>query len=77
MPKMLVLSRKKDERIVIGGNIEVVVLAVEGKHVKLGLVAPPEVPIRRKELKAWTEWLVPDEVVYSRTGPTEKKAALK
>lgn len=47
---MLVLSRKKDESIIIGGNIEVVVLGVEGENVKLGIRAPKEVEIFRKEL---------------------------
>lgn len=58
---MLVLSRKKDQRIVVGSNIEVVVLAVEGKQVRLGLIAPREVPIRRKELKVWQDWALPDK----------------
>lgn len=47
---MLVLSRKIDESIMIGSNIEVVVLGVEGDHVKLGIRAPKEVEIFRKEL---------------------------
>jgi carbon storage regulator len=47
---MLVLTRKKDQGIIIGRNIEIVVLAVEGKHVRLGLNAPQEIVIRRKEL---------------------------
>ncbi len=47
---MLVLSRKKDERIVIGHEIEVVVLEIRGGCVKLGFNAPQAVPIHRKEL---------------------------
>lgn len=47
---MLVLSRKSDESIIIGGNIEVVVLGVEGDTVKLGIRAPKEVDIYRKEI---------------------------
>lgn len=47
---MLVLSRKTDESIMIGGNIEIVVLGVEGETVKLGIRAPKEVEILRKEL---------------------------
>ena len=47
---MLVLSRKNGEAIVIGDGITVTVLAVEGNRVKLGVVAPPEVPIHREEI---------------------------
>lgn len=48
---MLVLSRKKGERIVIGDDIEVVVVAVEGSRVRLAFSAPAEVPIRRQEVQ--------------------------
>jgi carbon storage regulator len=47
---MLVLSRKNNESIIIGGDIEIVVLGVEGETVKLGIRAPKEVAIYRKEL---------------------------
>jgi carbon storage regulator len=47
---MLVLSRKHGEAIVIGDGITVTVLAVEGGRVKLGVVAPREVPIHREEI---------------------------
>ena len=47
---MLVLSRKQGERVVIGENIEVVVLEVHPNRVKLGFEGPPEVPIHRQEL---------------------------
>ena len=47
---MLVLSRKHGEAIVIGNGITVTVLAVDGDRVKLGVVAPSEVPIHREEV---------------------------
>jgi carbon storage regulator len=47
---MLVLSRKLDESIVIDGNIEITVLAVQGRRVKLGIRAPGDVSIRRQEI---------------------------
>lgn len=47
---MLVLSRKANQRIVIGKNIELVVVAVSGDRVKLGFNAPREVPIHREEV---------------------------
>ncbi|OHB67612.1 MAG: carbon storage regulator [Planctomycetes bacterium RBG_13_63_9] len=48
---MLVLSRKTGERVVIGHEIEVIVLEVSGNRVKLGFRGPKEVPIHRKELQ--------------------------
>ena len=47
---MLILSRKKDESILIGQDIEVTVIAVQGDQVKLGIKAPKKVDVLRKEL---------------------------
>nr|WP_318684691.1 carbon storage regulator CsrA [uncultured Acetatifactor sp.] len=47
---MLALSRKKGEAIVINNNIEVTVLEVKGDQVKIGISAPREVPVYRKEV---------------------------
>ncbi len=47
---MLALTRKKGESIMINDNIEVVVLGVSKDQVKLGIVAPKEVPVHRKEI---------------------------
>ena len=47
---MLALSRKKNEAIVISNNVEVTVLEVKGDQVKIGITAPKEVPIYRKEV---------------------------
>lgn len=47
---MLALTRKKGESIIINDNIEVVVLSVSGEQVKLGIVAPKEIPVHRKEI---------------------------
>jgi carbon storage regulator len=47
---MLVLNRKKGQRVVVGNQVEVVVLEVRGDRVKLGFAGPPEVPIHREEL---------------------------
>jgi carbon storage regulator len=53
---MQVLSRKYGEAIVVGDGITVTVLAVEGGRVKLGVVAPPEVPIYREEIREALGW---------------------
>lgn len=47
---MLALSRKKNEAIVINNDIEITILEVKGEQVKLGIAAPKEVPIYRKEV---------------------------
>ncbi|USK59520.1 carbon storage regulator CsrA [Peribacillus asahii] len=47
---MLVLTRKLNESIMIGNDIEVTVLAVEGEQIKLGINAPKHVDIHRKEV---------------------------
>lgn len=47
---MLVLSRKTGQTILVGDGIEVTVVRVEGDQVRLGISAPKEVPILRKEL---------------------------
>jgi carbon storage regulator len=47
---MLVLSRKKNESIVIGGNITLVVVEVRGDKVRLGIEAPDAVPVHRREV---------------------------
>lgn len=48
---MLVLSRKRGEKIRIGNDIEVTVLNISGTRVKLGFSGPPEVWIHREEVK--------------------------
>jgi len=47
---MLVLSRKRNESIMIGDDIEVSVLAVAGGKVRMGIEAPRDIPVFRKEV---------------------------
>ena len=47
---MLVLSRREDESIVINGNIKIVVTAIQGGKVRLGIEAPQDVPVHRQEV---------------------------
>ena len=47
---MLALSRKKNEALVIDNKIEVTILEIKGDQVKIGISAPKEVPIYRKEV---------------------------
>lgn len=47
---MLVLSRKKDEKIIIGDQITVMVIEIRGDKVRLGIDAPKEVTVHRQEV---------------------------
>lgn len=47
---MLVLTRKKDQTIVINDNIEITVLDIQGEQVRIGINAPRSVAIHRKEV---------------------------
>lgn len=47
---MLVLSRQRDETIMIGDNIQVTVVDIRGDKVRLGIVAPLEIAVHRKEV---------------------------
>jgi carbon storage regulator len=66
---MLVLSRKIGEEIVIGEDIRVRVVAIQGNQIRLGFVAPRSVLIRREELLANdrppARLPVPDAIAFS------------
>lgn len=47
---MLALSRKKNEAIIVNNNVEITILEIKGDQVKLGITAPREVPVYRKEV---------------------------
>ena len=47
---MLVLSRQKDETIMIGDDVEITIVDIRGDKVRLGITAPPHVPVHRKEI---------------------------
>jgi len=47
---MLVLSRKRDESIKIGDDVEITVVDVRGNVVRLGITAPKSIPVRRREI---------------------------
>ena len=49
---MLVLGRRANEKVVIGEGIVVTVVAIQGERVRLGIEAPPEVPVHREEIAA-------------------------
>jgi carbon storage regulator len=64
--QMLILSRKKSERIVIDGGVTVKVIAVKGNVVQLGIAAPKEIPIHRNEICSKIQKPVPDLPVHQQ-----------
>lgn len=48
---MLVLNRRVGEKLIIGDNIEVTVLAIKGGQVRIGIEAPKEISVIREEIK--------------------------
>ena len=63
---MLVLSRKKDEKIVIGDNITLMVIEIRGDKVRLGIDAPRDVTVHREEIY--------DAIKRESSGSPEKPA---
>ena len=47
---MLVLSRQRDETIMIGDDIEITIVDIRGDKVRIGITAPTEIPVHRKEV---------------------------
>ena len=52
---MLILSRKEGEEIVIGNDVRVVVTQISGDRVRLGIIAPRDMPVFRQEVLDRTE----------------------
>jgi carbon storage regulator len=63
---MLVLSRKKNESIVINNDIVITVVEIRGDKVRLGIVAPKDVPVHREEVY---------EAIHGQKAPIAPKAA--
>lgn len=49
---MLILSRRIDEQIFIGDDVKIMILAIRGGQVRLGITAPKRVPVHRAEVAA-------------------------
>lgn len=47
---MLILTRRVGEKMIIGDNVTVTVLATQGKQVRIGVVAPRSIPVHREEI---------------------------
>lgn len=47
---MIVLSRQRDESIMIGDDVEITIVDIRGGKVRLGITAPREIPVHRREI---------------------------
>ena len=72
---MLVLTRKKEQSLVIGENVRITVLKVQGNQVRIGIEAPREVRVLRSELDDWSEFRF-DEHPVDRTSEQERLTPL-
>ena len=65
---MLVLSRRKDESIIIGGQIEITIVDIKGDTVRIGINAPREIDVHRKEVFLAIQQ---ENIAAARSGPTD------
>ena len=73
---MLVLSRKKNESIVINDDITIVVVEIRGDKVRLGVEAPKEVPVHRREVYDAIKRHSDDEISDPAAGQAEGTSEL-
>jgi carbon storage regulator len=71
---MLVLSRQRDESIIIGDNIVVTIVDIRGDKVRLGIEAPTEIPVHRQEVY---EAIQRENLKASRLGPGDVQSLAK
>ena len=78
---MLVLSRQKDETIMIGDDVEITIVDIRGDKVRIGISAPSRVPVHRKEVydaikreNLAAAKLNPDEISRSVSDDTKRSA---
>lgn len=74
---MLVLSRKVKESILIGSDIEVRITKIEGDSVRIGIIAPIEVPVYRKEVLEVIENNNKKALLSSEVAPLQLQTAQK
>lgn len=67
---MLVLSRQRDESIIIGDNIVITIVDIRGDKVRLGIDAPTEIPVHRREVY---EAIQRENLRASRLDPTDTR----
>ncbi len=68
---MLVLSREKDESIIVGDDVKIIIVDVRGDKVRLGITAPKSISVHRKEVYAAIQQ---EKKEKAKTEVEEKKA---
>lgn len=71
---MLVLTRKLGETIVVGSNIKVTVVEIQGRHVRLGIEAPTDISVHRGEVY---ERIVRENIEASKASPDDVGLVVK
>ncbi|NLX22216.1 MAG: carbon storage regulator CsrA [Phycisphaerae bacterium] len=81
---MLVLSRQRDQTIMIGDNIEITVVDIRGDKVRLGITAPGEISVHRKEVyeaikreNRAAAAVTPDDIAQVASVSTDRAEATK
>jgi carbon storage regulator len=69
---MLVLTRKLGQTIVIGKDIEVVILEVRGEQVRIGIRAPKDVTVHRKEIYDQIQTVTPESLPEPSAEPAQE-----
>jgi carbon storage regulator len=68
---MLVLTRRISEKLIIGENVEITIVRIDGGQVRIGINAPKDVPIRRAELAEFSE---SEKTKARKPAPAAKKS---
>ncbi len=71
---MLVLSRQRDESIIISDNIVITIVDIRGDKVRLGITAPTEIPVHRQEVY---EAIQRENLKASRLQPQDAKKLIQ
>lgn len=71
---MLVLTRKLGETIIVGSNIKVTVVEIQGRHVRLGIEAPTDISVHRGEVY---ERIVRENIEASKASPDDVGLVVK
>jgi carbon storage regulator len=71
---MLVLSRQRDESIIIGDNIVITIVDIRGDKVRLGINAPTEIPVHRQEVY---EAIQRENLKAARLQPTDTRGMMR
>ena len=74
---MLVLSRQRDESIMIGDDVEIIIVDVRGDKVRLGITAPKCIPVHRREIYDAIQREKADNKVPEKQAESEQKEESK